>query len=262
MDEAQTEMHAVDVIEGGAALTLVLRIYGDSERLGSDPWYVPANEAAALRLLAHIDVPAPELVAEDLDGQHCGAPALLTTRLPGAPVIAPTDLDAFFERAAAVLPKIHAVEAEGLVPEYAPYVDPRELRPPGWTERHELWERVIDVVTGPVPGGERCFIHRDFHPWNLLWVEGELTGVVDWPTAAWGPPGIDLARMRLNLAREPGPEAAARFLEIAGPEGHHPYWDLLDATDGLAEDDRPTDAEEAAAWERLEAYLEQVLALT
>jgi hypothetical protein len=65
-----------------------------------------------------------------------------------------------------------------------------------------------------------------------------VVAVVDWPTAAWGPPGIDLARMRLNLVEEIDAASSEGFLRAyrsAGgdPDDRHPFWDLLDAADCL-----------------------------
>jgi len=55
----------------------VLRRYHDAKRLAHDPWYVPAHEALALRLLTDTAVPAPRLYAADLEAAVCDVPALL-----------------------------------------------------------------------------------------------------------------------------------------------------------------------------------------
>lgn len=67
-------------------------------------------------------------------------------------------------------------------------------------------------------------------------------------TAAWGPPGIDLARMRLNLVEEVDPASEGRFLDayraVGGdPDDRHPYWDLRDAADCLIDDSNRNDLE-------------------
>lgn len=69
-------------------------------------------------------------------------------------------------------------------------------------------------------------------------MRNHVVSVIDWVTAAWGPPGIDLARMRLNLVEDYDAPRAERFLEAyraAGgdPDDRHPYWDLRDAADCL-----------------------------
>jgi aminoglycoside phosphotransferase (APT) family kinase protein len=267
MPDAQMLLRAIDVETGeGSRLPLVLRVYDDAERLGIDPWYVPANEETALRLLEPTSVPAPRLIAADLEGSVFRMPALLTTRLPGSRVIHPEDLDRYLVQLASVLPSIHAVDGEGKVPEYRPYrSDPTStLGVPTWSSRPRLWERVFEILDGPAPETRRCFIHRDFHASNTLWENGALSGLVDWPTAAWGPPGIDLARVRLNLVDDLGPETAARFLQIHAAftgeaDDRHPYWDLLDAAD-LVLDLKPETAEKQASLGRIEEWVASVSA--
>lgn len=82
-------------------------------------------------------------------------------------------------------------------------------------------------------GGRIIFVHRDFHPGNLLWEHGQITGVVDWISSCAGPLEEDIAHCRLNLARHHGQDVADEFLHrwlrATGRSEYHPYWDLLDA---------------------------------
>lgn len=240
MKPSSTMKHAVDVtLAIGAALKLVLRRYHDAQRLASDPWYVPANEALALRLVADAGVPAPRLHAADLEGEFCDSPALLESWIAGAATWRPKDLDGFLRHSAETLVRIHAVQpADARLPRYAPYREQGPVISPPFTTRPGLWERVARILEGPAPEHRETFIHRDYHPGNVLWDGARVTGVVDWATAAWGPPGIDLARMRLNLAWHLGGDAADRFTAAyatagGSPSARHPYWDLLDAADVL-----------------------------
>jgi hypothetical protein len=70
-----------------------------------------------------------------------------------------------------------------------------------------------------------------------------LTGVVDWTTGCVGPPGIDLAQARINLAWDFDLAMADGFLDAwrALDPGldHHPYWDVLDAVDWLGDGTAP-----------------------
>jgi aminoglycoside phosphotransferase (APT) family kinase protein len=267
MPQAQMRLDAIDVEDAhGATHELVLRRYEDSERLAGDPWYRPRNEVTALELLEPTPVPAPRLLAHDLHGRAFDTPALLTTRLPGSVVTVPADLDDYLEQLARMLPLIHAIDGAGRLPDYAPYYPDDRLVPPPWSERPGLWERVFEVATGPAPPSRRCFIHRDYHPYNVLWVDGRISGVLDWPTAAWGPPGIDLARLRLDVAHDIGPDVAERFLRIHAAvtdegDDHDPHWDLVDLADCIPDATPPVDAEEAASWARFEEYAARVLAL-
>jgi aminoglycoside phosphotransferase (APT) family kinase protein len=47
---------------------------------------------------------------------------------------------------------------------------------------------------------EPVLVHGDYQHFNVLWSNGRLTGVVDWPNAATGNRGSDVGHCRLNLA--------------------------------------------------------------
>jgi Ser/Thr protein kinase RdoA (MazF antagonist) len=72
-------------------------------------------------------------------------------------------------------------------------------------------------------------LHRDFHHGNVLWAEGRISGVVDWPCACIGPRGMDVAHTRANLALVNGLEMADRFLAAYAGRvpGYHQntWWD-------------------------------------
>src|SRR6266540_4923995 len=52
IQSGSTAMSAIDAVDPqGRPLRLALRRFVDAGRLGTDPWYVPANEAAVLHLL-------------------------------------------------------------------------------------------------------------------------------------------------------------------------------------------------------------------
>jgi aminoglycoside phosphotransferase (APT) family kinase protein len=270
MPRSSTEKHDVLVLSAdGSEHRLVLRRYTDAEQLATDPFYDPLNEARALRLLETTTVPAPRLYAADVEPAVCDVPALLESWVPGAQAWVPDDLEAYLSSAAETLVAIHAVAAtrpDGL-PDYVPYAvaDGVDLAPPPWTTMPGLWERVIEVLDSSPPPTRSCFIHRDYHPGNALALEGRVVSVVDWATAAWGPPGIDLARMRLNLARDLDVERAERFLDayrIAGgdPTDRHPFWDLRDAAEALIDEDVPRNGKEADATAQYEAWVARVLA--
>jgi aminoglycoside phosphotransferase (APT) family kinase protein len=77
-----------------------------------------------------------------------------------------------------------------------------------------------------------CFVHRDYHPSNVLWQNDRVSGVVDWVNGCRGPAGIDVAWCRHNLANLHGVPLADEFLSAyvaaAGSEfKYDPYWDLM-----------------------------------
>jgi aminoglycoside phosphotransferase (APT) family kinase protein len=264
---SSTTMDAVDVKDRrGRIHRLALRRYTDAARLGTDPWYDPRNEARALKLLESSDVPAPRLVDVEPAGAVWGAPALLTSRIPGRTVSRPAEMHRFLGELARTLVRIHAVSApaaSGLL-DYAPYTPVEAIFPPQWTTVPGLWERVLGVIARPPPSGPRGFIHRDYHPGQTLFVRGRLRGVVDWTSACTGPPDIDLARMRINLAWDFGPAVADRFLSAfateSGRAGPHPYWELVDCADCLPDMDEPRTDDEQRELRRFERHVASLAA--
>jgi aminoglycoside phosphotransferase (APT) family kinase protein len=261
---SSTEKHVVTLGTHRGIVRVVTRRYHDRQRLETDFAYAPANEVRALAILAESDVPAPRLLAADLDGAVAGAPLLLETWVPGTAAWTVASDDAYLAPAAEALVRIHAIEppAPGVVMDYRPYREPTETFVLGrGSRRPDVWQRVAEVLESPPPAPGR-FIHRDYHPGNALW-DGEAIHVVDWATAAIGPPGIDLARMRQNLASWHGHETADRFVSLyvdAGGEPlvRQPYWDLLDAADLWL--DRDVEAPGDGDLERFEDYVAGVVA--
>lgn len=268
MDPWSVEMHELVVGDrGGADHRLVLRRYTDARHLGADPAYDPANEARALRLLGETDIPAPRLYAADLEPAVSDVPAVLESWVPGEPAD-PHNLGAYLTSAAETLVRIHAAvpARPAKLPDYLPYAvgDGIALRPPEWTSLPGLWEDVLDVLAGAVPDMRTCFIHRDYHQGNTLAIGDRVVSVIDWVTAAWGPPGIDLARMRINLVEDYGSDSAERFINAyraAGgdPDDRHPYWDLRDAADCLIDNSYRNDLE-GHDWARFEHWVAGILA--
>jgi aminoglycoside phosphotransferase (APT) family kinase protein len=229
-----------------------------------DPDFSAAREASVLDVLSTSTVPAPRVVAADTEAEACDVPTLLLTRLPGHPPALPVDMDAFLSQLAEALVRIHATDggASDRIPAYRNYYDPRRLAPPPWTRRPRLWERAIELACQPPPPGPRCLIHRDYHPENTLWSRGRLTGVVDWTSGSRGPPAVDTAHMRWNLAITYGPDVADEFLRrhralTSEDLANQHYWDVVMVVDVLPE----LDASDWPAFDlaRLERYLEGTL---
>jgi aminoglycoside phosphotransferase (APT) family kinase protein len=222
----------------GNTSSAVLRMFVDREALESDTSFRPENELHVLGVLEATPVPAPALIAEDVEARACHVPTLLTTLIPGRNGFkaVPRDLAPWLRQMAEAAALIHEVPDPGGLRGFEPY-EPGERTLPGGSSRQDLWRRVFDVVSGSAPPSEVRFIHRDYHQENTMWLRGRLTGVIDWTQACLGPLDIDLARMRLNLAREVSMEAAERFLQayrdsIGDPSYEpDPYWELIDFAD-------------------------------
>lgn len=227
-------LYAVDVTRAGRSHALVLRLYTNAAWLDEEP-DLPQHEAAALRMAGDAGIAVPELVAVEDSGAVGGVPALLMTRLPGRVVLDPPEMDAWLVGLAQAAARIHTVSAPDFAWQFEPYSDVPALAVPPWTSQPDVWRRVVDVVQGPPPETLVRFIHRDYHPVNVLWA-GDVPGVVDWANACLGPVGEDVGRCRANLALLHGVVTADAFLRafeaVAGSAfDYHPYWDLLTVAD-------------------------------
>lgn len=197
-----------------------------------------AREASVLTLLASYDgIAVPELCAVDATAEHTDHPSLLMSLLPGSVRVDDEDLDPRLDLLAGQLARVHAVVPDERPRTYQAWTSPERVGSPGG----ELWERAVDVVRRAAPAYEGCFLHRDFHPGNVLFTgSGEtlrITGVVDWVETSWGPADLDVAHCSTALALLHGPEHGLGFRGRYEAQGgrrlaenpDHLYWRLLDA---------------------------------
>jgi aminoglycoside phosphotransferase (APT) family kinase protein len=224
-------LHSIELIYQGRIVKTVLRQFVDAAWLALEP-DLARHEAASLKAAASANVPTPALVAYDEKGDECGAPSTLVTLLPGVVDLKPADFDRWLHGMAAALVCVHRIEAEDFPWEYFPYNELAQLEVPCWSAFPEHWARAIELVRGPRPLARECFIHRDYHPNNVLWQGSTVSGIVDWVNACRGAPGIDVGWCRQNLAQLYGVATADRFLEAYRAESgadfeYHPFWDLI-----------------------------------
>ncbi len=216
--------------QGGA----ILRLFDNADWLADEPDLM-AHEAAALETAARSELPAPRLIAWSAQDPGFGAPALLMTRLPGRVELMPTDWTAWIDALAQTLAAIHRQPAADLSWNYLPWFDPATAVVPVWSNNTTAWRRAIEIARGPVPDAPTVFIHRDFHPVNVLWRDGAISGIVDWVNACRGPASVEVAHCCSNLAFMYGPPMAGAFLaayERAAPGFRHdPYWDIVSLLD-------------------------------
>lgn len=112
---------------------------------------------------------------------------------------------------------------------------------PESTLRPELWNRAVDVIRQDPPTHRPCFLHRDFHPGNVLF-DGDgdairISGVVDWVETSWGPADLDVAHCSTALALLHGVPLGLSFADrylagggqLAEQRAAHLYWRLIDA---------------------------------
>ncbi len=224
-------VHSVTLRIGEDVKGFVVRQFDNTQWLQQEP-DLALHEAESLRWACKHGPTKPEIIAYDGTGDNCGVPTVLMTRLEGSVVLSPLDKDEWLDGLAKTLARIHETGAEGFPWSYFTYNDIDALEPPSWSSLPDSWSRVIDIVRGPRPDYKPCFIHRDYHPANVLWNGTTVSGIVDWVNACRGPAGIDIGHCRLNLAMLFDVPTADAFLSAylihAGTLfSYSPYWDIL-----------------------------------
>ena len=243
-----------------------------------EPWRRHADgllsrESLVQTQLADSDVPAPRSIALDARGEQTGVPAHLMSYLPGALELDRGD-DGQVEALAALLTRIHAIDpADGGWPRsYQSWAWPEKRIVPVWSDRPALWRRAFAVLDGEPPTYEPTFLHRDFHPGNVLFDGGTITGVVDWVETSWGPAELDVAHCSTALSLLHGTDAAKDFRDeyrsAGGTLGDDRHWWLIDAVGFLPDPEKVAapwrqsgrpDLAARLARRRLEAHLGWVL---
>ncbi|MFJ2171599.1 phosphotransferase family protein [Streptomyces sp. NPDC087851] len=188
-------------------------------------------------------VPAPGLVAVDPTAARCEYPSLLMTHLPGRTVLDDEGVATRVPLLARQLVAIHAVRPAVRPPEYVAWTTADTVVTPQGADA-ATWAAAIDVIREPAPPYEGRFLHRDFHPGNVLFdmehpdpAGARITGVVDWAAASWGPADLDVAHCSTNLALLHGPAWGPRFAEayeeaggvLAATASERLYWRVRDA---------------------------------
>ncbi|HZD85712.1 MAG TPA: aminoglycoside phosphotransferase family protein [Gemmatimonadaceae bacterium] len=230
-------LHAVEVETATGRRSLVLRRFVNEKWVKAEP-DLAVREGMSLQHATRAGLPAPELVALDADGEHCGVPATLVTRLEGSVVLEPADRKQWLRGLAAAAARINRVDAAGFRWKYRRYNEGVPLAVPLWSKQQGAWAKAIEIVDGPPRSYSECFVHRDYHPSNVLWKNDRVSGVVDWVNGCRGPAGIDVAWCRHNLAELHGVSVADEFLAAYAAEAgsefqYDPYWDLMSVVELL-----------------------------
>ncbi|MFD3520663.1 phosphotransferase family protein [Streptomyces sp. NPDC058653] len=225
----------------GGSRYLVLRTFVDVEHAEDSL----DREAGALTQLAGTGVPAPGLVAVDPTAAHGEYPSLLMTHLAGRTVLDDEAVEKRVPLLARQLVAIHALRPVERPGRYVTSTTADTVVTPEGADA-AAWAAAVDVIRGPAPPYEGRFLHRDFHPGNVLFdmppsgpAGARITGVVDWAAASWGPADLDVAHCSTNLALLHGPAWGMRFAEayeeaggvLAATSGERLYWLVRD---GLA----------------------------
>jgi aminoglycoside phosphotransferase (APT) family kinase protein len=235
-----TSTHELTVEGPGRRRTKVVLRRPHQRWAADDPTAI-VREAATLQHVRRFAdasvVPVPEVVAvcgPDDSGPSPGRGALVTRRLPGRIDLAPDDRSAWLQAHADALAAIHALPLldERPVSGTAAGMDLSNRVPPDWSRHPDLWAVALErLATAPRPADLPVFAHGDFQHFNLLWVRGRLTGVVDWGGSSLSHPDRDTGHCRLNLVILYGSGVAESFrhrYEAASGRAVDPWWDLAE----------------------------------
>jgi len=216
-------------LQSGSGPDVVLRL------MTREPWRkhgeaLTTRESQVQQMLAHTPLPVPRSLALDPRGRSCGYPAHLMSLLPGR--IDPGVADpASLGQMADLLAAIHEVEPTIEVRAYQSWAWEAKYVPPEWAKDASVSEDKVAVLRSDPPEHDQCFIHRDFGPRNVLWSEGQITGVVDWVETSLGPAWLDVAHCCTNLALVHGNQPADRFADAYAERtgrAAEPYFDIMD----------------------------------
>lgn len=223
-------VRAVRPLTGGThASTHLLKTAGPEQQVVLRR-FPPGDDAAAreekvLTALDGLGGFAPRLIGVDPHGEQCGAPAVLTTRLPGRADITPADPHAAAAALGCALARLHAVHSSRLTGFRDGMTATRSGTGPATA--------VLDRHAERLAAEPRVLSHFDYWSGNVLWRDGALTGVIDWSGASLAPRGFDTGWCRLDLALLHGPETAtadtflAAYRDASGtPPADTALWDL------------------------------------
>ncbi|MFC4119951.1 phosphotransferase family protein [Nonomuraea zeae] len=218
---------------GGSAYSAVLR--SPSSRIGPDQI---ATNAAALAVAEQHGLPAPRLLAADLDGREAGTAASLETVVPGTSTWPDAPSTELLLAAGAAIARVHAVTLDPqpqlpfrprpiAVDDFAR--DRRAGKMPTTALLQLADERVQAIKAPDLPV---VFVHGDVWPGNTVIGGGAVRGLIDWKTAGVGNPGVDLGELRKQVAIRYDDDAPGHVLEgweRAGGTlaGDIAYWDAV-----------------------------------
>jgi aminoglycoside phosphotransferase (APT) family kinase protein len=228
------------VEQSGRTRDVVLRLAGRIE-----PRQI-ATGAAALRHAEEHGLPAPRLLAADLDGSTSGVPATLETALPGSSTLPERVSVAQLHAAGAALARVHKIPLDprpDLPLRHRPTSPDDHARFRRWAalyrttpddEKHTVVDALRDWTGVPAewvehwvnaplatpllliaddclrehgrPDGPIGFVHGDVWWGNTRWDGDTFLALIDWKDSGAGNPGVDLGGFRFQMAITYGPD--------------------------------------------------------
>lgn len=222
--------HLVKVtFTGGESQSIVVRRYNQEYDQTEEK---PKREFKALELLSQHGLPVPKPLFLDDSGNVLGSPGIVTAFVDGKAVEPPTHASEWGSRAdktSMMLAKIHALPYETIKyylvddnVEGAWFLKYDEI--PAYMRDDPDGQMVWDLVSEYLPKlhhVDSVLSHTDFWSGNILWLDGEISAVVDWEEAAYGDPAYDVAYCRTEFFLEGLDEAAETFTQVYKQQTGH-----------------------------------------
>ena len=230
-----TATYRLTLRRGRATRDVIARIYREYEH---DAAEAVRREFAALTAVSKATMFAPTPILADPSGEIIGDPLIVMSFFPGAPLPPGGDEEAWVRQMADGLVAVHDTPLSELPADFRRGETPAERvarivsSPPKTFD--PLWDRVAAVLpraADRVTANASTLIHGDYWFGNTVWLDGRLTGIIDWDGAAVADPALDVAIARNDIVVFSGPRMAERFLEryerARGPLAGLLFWDLV-----------------------------------
>lgn len=268
-----SDMTCLEIETRNVIEKVILREYTDEKWLETEP-DIALQEAENLDQAEKLSVTTPKLIAFDHKGEVATFPSLLMSKVDGQVNLKPRNLEKWIGQLAQTLVRIHQLEDPKVTHQYFRYFDPDISVNPDWSTKPENWKQTFHYLkTAQRPDYIPTFIHRDYHPTNVLFNNEEISAVVDWTDSCIGPKQMDIAHCRWNLAMIYGQDTADLFLQAYMTHDpslqYNSYWDL-EASGNVFTEERPevyggwqtfglTDITEDLIIKRMDQFLAQAL---
>ena len=183
----------------GQEIRIVNRLHGPKDR--KDNPTVATTEFKVLKILYEAGLNVPPPISIDQTNCFLGAPSVTVGFLEGVVNLKPLNPKDYVKKIGIELAKLHSVD---LISPRISFL--RNLKNhcnsifgPKYLGRTN---HILDFLKPYWPSAVRnpsVILHGDFWPGNLLWMNENIVGIIDWEDTLWGDPILDLANARFEI---------------------------------------------------------------
>lgn len=223
---------------GDDKTTSIVVVRRHSEKSFEENPNIAHFEFEILKYMSEEGLPVPHPFHLDNTGKIFKRPFAVLGFIDGDTIYAPENKITYAKKIAEMLIVIHATQANPvLLPEQKKRLD-KDL-----AKTKDKWDDLIEEqkiraklksIWPEIEPNESKVLHGDFWPGNILWKNGEITGVLDWEDCEFGDPLLEIAITRFDLLCICGVECMEAFtssyFELSGINSASlPVYDLFAA---------------------------------